>query len=153
MIKKCLVCGKEFYIRPSTIKIGSGKYCSVKCYCQNRKGKKASKEHRLKISKANQGSKHWNWQGGKRKDTKGYILLYNPKHPFQVHNAVPEHRLIVEKHLGRYLSPEEVVHHINEIRNDNRLENFMVFRNDAIHHKYHNGKYIDPSDIVFNGQN
>ncbi len=67
-----------------------------------------------------------NFSGGKYTDEKGYIRVLRPDHPHENHGYIYEHRLVMEAHLGRYLLPDETVHHINEIKIDNRIENFFL---------------------------
>ncbi len=57
----------------------------------------------------------------------GYIRVnIGSKHPHHNKGYVTLHRLVMEAHLGRYLEPSEVVHHINEVKNDNRLMNLYL---------------------------
>jgi len=73
------------------------------------------------------GEKNSNWKGGV-KHNHGYILIWNPDHPYADERGyVFEHRLVSEKILGRYLEPNEVTHHINGIKDDNRPSNLMVY--------------------------
>lgn len=71
------------------------------------------------------GGKAWNSgtsQGWS--DKRGYRWIYVTENGRR--RAKREHRHLVEQSLGRKLSPEEVVHHINGDKSDNRLENLEV---------------------------
>lgn len=174
MIKRCLYCGKEFYTKPSRIKEGRGKYCSLKCshkLCYDDKARAKMSKHsfwkgkpawnrgipcpteiRQKISKTltgkilsestkkklskvlkgkNVGPKNGNWKGGIGK-TGRYVHL-------TVANGIyiSQHRYLMEKILSRKLLPNEVVHHINFRRDDNRLENLQVM-DKSEHSTFHN---------------
>jgi len=83
------------------------------------------------------GALNPNWKGGRVKHSKGYIYRFVPNHPYAHNGYVLEHRLVMEAHLGRYLTPKEVIHHINEIKDDNRLENLKYFEYTGLHSKYH----------------
>lgn len=67
-----------------------------------------------------------NYAGGKYIDDKGYVRVLRPDHPRNIRGYTYEHRLVMEEYLGRYLEPWETVHHINEIKVDNRLHNLFL---------------------------
>jgi hypothetical protein len=83
------------------------------------------------------GATHSQWKGGRRKHGGGYVYIWKPDHPFCIKlGYVLEHRLVYEKHLGRYLTKEEHIHHINGDRLDNRIENLRLMSNPE-HIRYH----------------
>ncbi|MEY2973510.1 MAG: Halobacterium phage phiH [Pseudomonadota bacterium] len=72
------------------------------------------------------GENNPNYGGGKYIDDKGYVRILNPDHKYNIKGYVYEHRLVFERYLNRYLEPWETVHHINEIKADNRVDNLFL---------------------------
>jgi len=67
----------------------------------------------------------------------GYVIVHIPDHPFSTKSGyVMQHRLVMEGYLGRYLTTDEIVHHINGKKMDNELENLelMTISEHSIHH-------------------
>ena len=118
------------------------------------KDKKHSEKTKAKLSKLRTREGNGMWKGGRCKcNTFGYVFIKNRNHPFcNQQGYVREHRLVVEKYLGRYLTKEESVHHINEIKDDNRIENFIVFTSDGYHRVFHRWGYYNSKDVVFDGR-
>lgn len=81
------------------------------------------------------GSRSPRWKGGKvwgGQDAK-YALIYKPEHPQARRGYIYEHRLLMEKKLGRYLLPDEVVHHKDENPKNNHPSNLEVYSNNTAH--------------------
>lgn len=102
-------------------------------------GRKMTPEQKAKISAANKGrwSNPSEFGGHRKKRGDGYIKIYLPSHPLATKDGyVMEHILVMEKQIGRYITRDEVVHHKNHIRDDNRIENLqlMTFKEHAAHH-------------------
>ena len=146
---ECIICRKRFEMNAYAVEIGKkGKYCSRKCYCSDPKIKKQWVQ---RINKARKNMAGWNkgltqndhpgikrmadkmrgknhyfWKGGKCK-TGGYIKVKAYNHPDRdAQNYVREHRLVMEKILGRRLKSWEEIHHINGIKTDNRPKNLKL---------------------------
>ena len=62
--------------------------------------------------------------GSTRPGSRGYLLV---KVKNGVSGWMPQHRYVMEQHLGRSLVSPEEVHHLNGVRNDNRLENLELW--------------------------
>lgn len=103
-------CGEFRTIGGSNLRSGGSKSCG----CWN-----------IENLLSRKGSKSPSWKGGKTNDGGGYVRFsYGP------HKGKLEHRVVMAKHLGRELLPEETVHHRNGIRSDNRSENLELWSSD-----------------------
>ena len=74
--------------------------------------------------------------GLRTKKDRVYLLVHAPDHPNTVNGYVPEHRLVAEKFIGRYLTTE-IIHHIDFNKKNNKIENLMIFPNQTEHMKFH----------------
>ena len=80
-----------------------------------------------------QAENHPNWKGGRYIDTRGYVQVRIGPNKY-----VREHRLVMERHLGRPLAKGECVHHRNGDKTDNHIENLELTTQNR-HTKHHWG--------------
>lgn len=113
-IMKCLVCKKTFYILPRDYRRGRGIYCGKIC-----NGKRKF------------GIYNGCWKGGK-KISRGYKLIHKnlvkKKYHYLIQQSfyVPEHRLVAAKKYKKRLKSDDIIHHLNGIKTDNRSENLTI---------------------------
>jgi len=101
------------------------------------------KRHGIKCLRNQSGKNNPHWKGGKIFDGHGRKIIYMPEHPYPSFCKiyVYEYRLIMEKKLGRYLTKDEVVHHIDGDHTNNAIENLQIM-SQAEHLKLHGGYFI-----------
>lgn len=72
-----------------------------------------------------------------------YIHRHRPHHPYaNRHGGVAEHRLRMEEHIGRYLLPSEVVHHVDGKPYNNDIRNLVLLSGQSEHARLHHQKQI-----------
>lgn len=127
----------EFDLSDIPCKCGCGQFLGIvsKATYYRVKGGYANagwlKGHRLA------GERNPNWNDRQTLSSGGYRMVWLPAHP----NArgggwVLEHRMVMSAHLGRPLTNEEVVHHRNGDKLDNRIDNLEVLTA-ATHRREH----------------
>ena len=109
----CSFCGKTIHTQANRVNRNSNNFCNKECYVKW-------------LPNTLKAHKNPSWKGGRVTTHEGYIRKYMPEHPNSNHQYILEHRFVMEKKLGRYLTKNEIVHHLNGIRDDNRPENLHV---------------------------
>jgi hypothetical protein len=138
----CPICGTEFYVKPSRIKRTKSQVCCSK-ECSNKLKETTylgENNHQYGLI----GDKNSSYKGKETISNLGYILEYCPGHPRPCDRSilgtrVRQHRLVIERNYEKFdpkyfeeidgwmvLKNEYDVHHINEIKTDNRLENLQI---------------------------
>ena len=72
--------------------------------------------------------RNWRYGTGKRINKLGYRVITVPDG-----RVMFEHRYVMEKHLGRKLTKKEVVHHIDENRSNNKIQNLHLYKSHSQH--------------------
>lgn len=116
---KCQFCGSEKEVH--NYRKNTFKFCDRSC-----------------LAKSKTGNKNPCWRGGRVRHSSGYIFIFIPNHPFSNKDGYYfEHRLMMEFKLNRFLKENEVVHHVNGIKDDNRIENLELLDSQSTHAKFH----------------
>ncbi|HHY13320.1 MAG TPA: hypothetical protein GX526_01565 [Thermoanaerobacterales bacterium] len=136
----CKWCGKKKRVPKYEVKRGNGKFCSRSCagtYHYYRKNKY--------IIGGKSGSDNPNWKGGITYCSKGYKMVYMPEHPYAVNCYVMAHRVAMEEAIGRFITPQEKVHHRDGNKHNNSIRNLFLFPSNSLHSKFHHAKRENPS--------
>jgi hypothetical protein len=111
--KNCEACGREFKVKPSN-------YDRIYC-CSMECNKKRRKYAMPKMEE------HYNWQGGNHyHKTLGRHFITINKRASKRRNIMYRYRWVMEQHLGRELSPDEVIHHIDGDKTNDDLSNLQL---------------------------
>lgn len=127
--KKCPHCGNIYQVKSQCF-LKYRKFCSKPCAVK------------FQI-KNNPREKQFAWKGGESIHKSGYIMirLKSNEFPNKIGRYVMKHRFIMEEYLGKKISKNQDVHHINGDKQDNRIQNLIVLTKKE-HQNSHHKKYL-----------
>jgi len=126
IIKECQICKTKMEIY--SYRKNTAKFCSVKCMNISMKGKRFSPKTEFK-----KGNKPHNYKGIHLSSCGRFVLSLNGKVQYA-------YRYIIERLIGKKLKSEEHIHHKDNNKQNDILENFMIFSNGG-HRKFHSKTY------------
>jgi len=141
---KCRLSDKELRKRMTLNRIGKPHPLSEKTKLKIKKSllryyknNQVSKKTRKKLSKALSGRLNPRWKNGEIK-MGDYWYIWQPYHPrSNIRHYVKKSIIIAEKYLKRFLTQEEIIHHINTKKDDNSPVNLYLFENESKHRSFH----------------
>ena len=132
----CQICGNDFYVRKH--EVYRRKTCSTKCSGERKRTMYTGENN---PNFGNRGHNNPMFKGGVRTSNYGYTLIYKPEHPnARSDGYILEHRYVMSEHLMRPLEDWEVVHHKDENKQNNSIDNLEVMTLSE-HQAYHNSLY------------
>lgn len=103
------------------------------------------------------GVNHSQWKGGRVVISSGYVGVWRPDHPrCNQQGYVREHIVVMEEQLGRPLTDEEIVHHIDFDKKNNDPKNLFNCEDNKEHSVVHNqanelfGQMVKSGLVIFN---
>lgn len=142
--RTCKHCGQDFQLKESALRSREKRgdivqYCSQKCsalahqkretvtcaHCNKEFEALSSRQRQFCSNECRQQHESINGRSSSKRTgawmENGYRVIYAGDG-----EGIKEHIKVMEEHIGRKLRPDEVVHHINENRLDNRIENLQL---------------------------
>lgn len=115
----CQYCGNKYYRKPSAAK--RSKYCCKTCHIV------ANNKKRVKPT-------------GSFGEWDGYLTIKLPEHPkANISGVIMYHNYVMEKHIGKHIPDGYIVHHIDDNKRNNEINN-LVLVTPSVHGKIHSSQ-------------
>ena len=123
-LRTCAECGREYEPSSRHLRCPACRSRDL-CSCgEPKQGKSATCANCRTVA----GPLNGRWKGGRTRHKAGYLMIWAPDHPRAGKSQyVFEHIIVMEQLLGRYMLPQESVHHRNGVKDDNRPENLELW--------------------------